>query len=91
MKLTDLPASQEKISTATKRWVSKSIWKAPLGLPSSNLIDKSSAAAVRLEAGVGKPEEPYIRIIVETYIESGSGLHGDIHVRPLRVKVCRGI
>jgi len=32
---------------------------------------------------VGKPEEPYIRIIVETYIESGSGLHGDIHVRPI--------
>jgi hypothetical protein len=32
---------------------------------------------------MGKPEEPYIRIVVETYIESGSGLHGDIHVRPI--------
>lgn len=32
---------------------------------------------------MGKPEEPYIRIIVETYLESGSGLHGDIHVRPI--------
>jgi hypothetical protein len=27
---------------------------------------------------VGKPEEPYIRVVVETYYESGSGLHGDI-------------
>jgi hypothetical protein len=32
---------------------------------------------------MGKPEEPYIRIIVETYYESGSGLHGSIHVRPI--------
>ena len=31
---------------------------------------------------MGKPEEPYIEIIVETYYESGGGLHGDIHVRP---------
>jgi hypothetical protein len=36
-----------------------------------------------LEAEVGKPEEPYIRIVVETYYESGSGLHGDLHVRPI--------
>src|SRR6266436_7757536 len=27
------------------------------------------------EAAVGKPEEPYIRIIVETYRDGGSGLH----------------
>lgn len=32
---------------------------------------------------MGKPEEPYIRIVVETYIERASGLHGDIHVRPI--------
>ena len=32
---------------------------------------------------MGMPEEPYIQIVVETYIESGSGLHGDIHVRPI--------
>ena len=32
---------------------------------------------------MGKPEEPYIRIIVETYRESGGGLHGDLHVRPI--------
>ena len=32
---------------------------------------------------MGKPTEPYIRIVVETYIESGSGLHGIIHVRPI--------
>ena len=31
---------------------------------------------------MAKPEEPYIELIVETYYESGSGLHGDIHVRP---------
>jgi hypothetical protein len=36
-----------------------------------------------LEAEVGKPEEPYFRIIVETYRESGGGLHGDLHVRPI--------
>lgn len=32
---------------------------------------------------MGKPEEPYIRVVVETYIERGSGLHGDRHVRPI--------
>jgi hypothetical protein len=32
---------------------------------------------------MGKPEELYIRIIVETYRESGGGLHGDLHVRPI--------
>lgn len=26
---------------------------------------------------MGKPEEPYQEIIVETYYESGSGLHGN--------------
>lgn len=32
---------------------------------------------------MGKPTEPYIKIVVETYRESGSGLHGDLHVRPI--------
>jgi hypothetical protein len=32
---------------------------------------------------VGKPEEPYYVVVVETYRISGSGLHGDIHVRPV--------
>jgi hypothetical protein len=32
---------------------------------------------------MGMPEEPYYTIIVETYRISGSGLHGDIHVRPV--------
>ena len=32
---------------------------------------------------MGKPEEGYHSIIVETYSISGSGLHGDIHVRPV--------
>jgi hypothetical protein len=32
---------------------------------------------------VGRPEEPYYIIVVETYRISGSGLHGDIHVRPV--------
>lgn len=31
---------------------------------------------------MAKPEEPYVELIVETYYESGSGLHGNIHVRP---------
>jgi hypothetical protein len=30
---------------------------------------------------MGMPDEPYYTLIVETYYESGSGLHGDIHVR----------
>lgn len=32
---------------------------------------------------MGKPEEPYILMVVETYTESGGGLHGDLHVRPI--------
>jgi hypothetical protein len=36
-----------------------------------------------LGAEMGKPEEPYILIVVETYHEIGSGLHGDLHVRPI--------
>ena len=32
---------------------------------------------------MGKPDEPYYTIIVETFRISGSGLHGDIHVRPI--------
>lgn len=32
---------------------------------------------------MGMPSEPYVWLIVETYLESGSGLHGDIHVRPV--------
>lgn len=31
---------------------------------------------------MAKPMEPYVECVVETYYESGSGLHGDIHVRP---------
>ncbi|MEA2795443.1 MAG: hypothetical protein QOI87_2823 [Bradyrhizobium sp.] len=33
---------------------------------------------------MGMPDEPYYTIIVETYRISGSGLHGDIHVRPVK-------
>ncbi len=32
---------------------------------------------------MGKPNEPTVQIVVETYIETGSGLHGDRHVRPV--------
>jgi len=32
---------------------------------------------------MGKPSEPTVRVIVETYHEAGSGLHGDRHVRPV--------
>lgn len=30
---------------------------------------------------MGKPEEDYYSIVVETYRKSGSGFHDDIHVR----------
>lgn len=32
---------------------------------------------------MGKPTEPTVRVIVESYEEIGSGLHGERHVRPL--------
>jgi hypothetical protein len=32
---------------------------------------------------MGKPDEPYYVIVVETYRVRGSGLHGNIHVRPV--------
>jgi hypothetical protein len=38
---------------------------------------------VSQERRMGRPEEPYYSIVVETYRVSGSGLHGDIHVRPV--------
>lgn len=33
---------------------------------------------------MGMPDEPYYTLIVETYRETGSGLHGDIHVRCIK-------
>jgi hypothetical protein len=33
---------------------------------------------------MGMPDEPYYTVVVETYRISGSGLHGDIHVRPVK-------
>ena len=33
---------------------------------------------------MGMPDEPYYTIIVETYRISGSGLHGEIHDRPVK-------
>lgn len=32
---------------------------------------------------MGKPTEPTVRVMVESYRESGSGLHGDVHIRPV--------
>jgi hypothetical protein len=32
---------------------------------------------------MAKPNEPYRYVVVETYRESGSGLHGDVHIRPV--------
>jgi len=32
---------------------------------------------------MGKPTEPTIRVMVESYHEAGSGLHGDVHIRPV--------
>ncbi len=27
------------------------------------------------------PDEPYYTLVIETYYESSSGLHGDVHVK----------
>jgi hypothetical protein len=32
---------------------------------------------------MAKPREPYRTVVVESYYESGSGLHSDVHVRPV--------
>src|ERR1700694_4680973 len=40
-------------------------------------------ALIVTEALMGMPDEPYYTIVVETYRISGSGLHGDVHVRPV--------
>jgi hypothetical protein len=32
---------------------------------------------------MAKPTEPYRTVVVESYRESGSGLHGDVHIRPV--------
>jgi hypothetical protein len=32
---------------------------------------------------MAKPGEPYRYVVVESYRESGSGLHGDVHIRPV--------
>ncbi len=49
---------------------------------------------------MAKPEEPTVRVMVESYKERGSGLHGDLHIRPvagqqfaptLRVRCSKGL
>ena len=32
---------------------------------------------------MAKPDEPYRYVVVESYRESGSGFHGDVHIRPV--------
>jgi hypothetical protein len=32
---------------------------------------------------MAKAKEPYRYVVVESYRESGSGLHGDVHIRPV--------
>lgn len=32
---------------------------------------------------MGKPTEPTVKVMVESYYEAGSGLHGDVHIRPV--------
>lgn len=32
---------------------------------------------------MAKPDEPYKEVIVESFRISGSGLHGDVHIRPI--------
>ena len=43
--------------------------------------------AATARAYMGKPEERYHSIVVETYRISGSGLHGDVHVRPVKGEI----
>jgi hypothetical protein len=57
--------------------------RSPLVAPSGRSCIHRSPPQSLGDVDVGKPEEPYIRVVVETYYESGSGLHGDIHVRPI--------
>jgi hypothetical protein len=52
-----------------------------MGMPEGNT--GGSTTVFKTEARMGMPEEPYYTIVVETYRISGSGLHGDIHVRPV--------
>ena len=33
---------------------------------------------------MGKPNEPTLKVIVESYHEAGSGLHGKVHIRPVQ-------
>lgn len=49
---------------------------------------------------MGKPEEHTVRVLVESYQQAGSGLHGDVHIRPvagqrfaptLRVRCSKGL
>jgi hypothetical protein len=51
-----------------------------------NLIQQhcTTTTASNWSCSVGRPEEPYYIIVVETYRITGSGLHGDIHVRPVK-------
>ena len=35
---------------------------------------------------MAKPEEPYRYVVVESYGETGSGLPGDVHIRPVPVE-----
>lgn len=32
---------------------------------------------------MAKANEPYRTVVVESYWEGGSGLHGDVHIRPV--------
>jgi hypothetical protein len=44
-------------------------------------MEGSTEFSFQGEADLGMPDEPYYTLVVETYYESGSGLHGDEHVR----------
>jgi hypothetical protein len=35
---------------------------------------------------MAKANEPYRYVVVESYHETGSGLHGDVHIRPVRAE-----
>lgn len=43
-----------------------------------------AAGLEHLEVPVAKPNEPYVSVIVESYLPNNtSGLHGKVHIRPV--------
>ena len=45
---------------------------------------QATAKVLQRENDLAKPDEPYIRVVVESFVPtSTSGLHGAVHIRPV--------